>query len=255
MAELTGWHFRPGSSALHRLDVRVKLALLAAVSMACLHVNAAGLLLLGLALLGIARMSRALPAVHARELRWLGLMLAVVFAARALSTQGTAVLAMGTIAISREGLADGALVCLRLILVCLAGAVFTASSRPGDITAGVRWFLKPLPFVPAQRVATILGLIVRFLPLIFAEVARTADAQRARAVENRRNPVYRMAKFGIPLLRRIFETSDRLVLAMEARCYTEARTEPVLSAGRRDWMALAGCGLLLALLLGAGIFY
>jgi energy-coupling factor transporter transmembrane protein EcfT len=250
MVELTGFHYRPGSSVLHRLDVRMKLALLAALSMACLHLSAAGLLLLGLALLGIARMSRAAPAIHAREMRWLGLLLAVVFVARALSTEGTALLSLGAVAISCEGLMDGGRICLRLILVCLIGSVFVASTRPGDIKAGVQWFLAPLPFVRAQRVGTMLSLVVRFIPLIFEEVSRTKDAQRARAVENRRNPVYRMVKFGIPLLRRIFETSDRLVLAMEARCYTEARTEPVLSAGRRDWMALAACVLLLVLLMG-----
>jgi len=249
MAELTGFHYRSGSSMLHRLDVRMKLALLAALSMACLHLSAAGLLLLSLALLATARMTRAAPVVHARELRWWGLLLAVVFVARALSTEGTAVLAIGTLVISREGLADGGQVCLRLILICLVGSVFVASTRPGDIRAGVQWFLQPLPFVPAQRAATMLSLIVRFIPLIFEEVSRTTDAQRARAVENRRNPVYRMVKFGIPLLRRIFETSDRLVLAMEARCYTEARTAAELCAGRRDWMVLAACGLLLALLL------
>lgn len=249
MAELTGFHYRSGSSALHRLDVRVKMALLAAFSVACLHLSAGGLVLLGLALLGIAGVSRAAPAVNVRELRWLGLLLAVVFVARALSTGGAAVVSLGTIVASREGLADGVLVCLRLIVICLIGSVFVASTRSGDIRAGVQWFLTPLPFVPAERVATMLSLIVRFIPLIFAEATRTADAQRARAVENRRNPVYRMVKFGIPLLRRIFETSDRLVLAMEARCYTEGRTGTELSASRRDWIALAACVLLLVPLL------
>jgi biotin transport system permease protein len=249
MAELTGFHYRPGYSMLHRLDVRMKLALVAASSMACLHLSAAGLLLLGLALLATARMTRAAPAVHARELRWLGLLLAVVLIARALSTEGTVVLAMWTLVVSREGLVDGGLVCLRLILVFLIGAVFVASTRPGDIRAGVQWFFKPLPFLPARRIGTMLSLIVRFIPLIFEQVSRTTDAQRARAVENRRNPVYRMVKFGIPLLRRIFETSDRLVLAMEARCYTEARTGTELSVSTRDWMVLAACGLLLAMLL------
>jgi energy-coupling factor transporter transmembrane protein EcfT len=249
MAELTGFHYCSGSSVLHRLDVRVKLALLAAFSAACLHLSAAGLLLFGLSLLAAIGMTRLVPAVNAKELRWLGLLLAVVFVARALSTEGTAVLAMGTIVISREGLVDGMLVCLRLILVFLVGSVFVASTRTGDIKAGVQWFLKPLPFVAAERAATMLSLIVRFIPLIFEEVSRTTDAQRARVVENRHNPVYRMVKFGIPLLRRIFETCDRLVLAMEARCYTEARTGRELSVGRRDWMVLAACSLVLALLL------
>lgn len=234
---------------MHRLDVRIKLALLAASSAACLHVSGAGLLLLGLPLLAVARVSRLVPSVPSRELRWMGLLLGLVFVARAVSMEGTAVLSLGTVVASREGVLDGLQACLRLILVFLMGSIFVASTRPGDVKAGVQWFLNPLPFVPAERTATMLGLIVRFLPLIFEEASRTTDAQRARAVENRRNPVYRMVAFGIPLLRRVFETSDRLVLAMEARGYTESRTGPALKAGRRDWAALATGGGWLALML------
>jgi energy-coupling factor transporter transmembrane protein EcfT len=249
VAELTGFHYRSGSSVLHRLDVRMKLALLAAFSAAGLHANGAGLLLLGLPLLAAAFLSRAVPSIHSREARWLGLLLALVFVSRAVSADGTALLSMGAVVVSREGLVDGLQVCLRLILVFLVGAMFVASTRPGDVKAGVQWFLKPLPFVPAERTATMLGLIVRFIPLIFEEVSRTTDALRARAVENRRNPVFRTVTLGIPLLRRIFEASDRLVLAMEARCYTELRTGRELKAGRMDWAALmVGCGWLAMLL-------
>jgi energy-coupling factor transporter transmembrane protein EcfT len=249
VAELTGFHYRSGSSLLHRLDVRIKLVLLALFSAAGLHVSGAGLPLLGLPLLAVARNSRVVPSASSRELRWLGLLLAVVFVARALSPDGTALLSLGTVVVSREGVLDGLQVCLRLVLVFLMGSMFVASTRPGDVKTGVQWFLGPLPFIPAERVATMLGLIVRFIPLIFEEISHTMDAQRARAVENRRNPVYRMVAFGIPLLRRVFETSDRLVLAMEARCYTESRTGPELRTGRRDWAALAAGSGWLALLL------
>jgi energy-coupling factor transporter transmembrane protein EcfT len=227
----------------------MKLALLAAFSAAGLHASGAGLLLFGLPLLAAAFLSRAVPSIHSREARWLGLLLALVFVSRAVSADGTALLSMGAVVVSREGLVDGLQVCLRLILVFLVGAMFVASTRPGDVKAGVQWFLKPLPFVPAERTATMLGLIVRFIPLIFEEVSRTTDALRARAVENRRNPVFRTVTLGIPLLRRIFEASDRLVLAMEARCYTELRTGRELKAGRMDWAALmVGCGWLAMLI-------
>jgi energy-coupling factor transporter transmembrane protein EcfT len=45
-------------------------------------------------------------------------------------------------------------------------------------------------------------------------------------------------RLGIPLIRRTFEQADRLIVAMEARCYSEDRTDPVLSATRLDWIAL-----------------
>jgi len=239
MAELIGFQHPAGATRLHRLDARIKLVLLAAFSAVGLHLSGGGLLLLGLPLLAAALMIRAHHRLRLQELKWLGILLGLVWIARAISTEGAPIFSMGALAISREGLVDGLQVCLRLILVFLMGVLFVASTRSGEVKAGVQWFLKPLPFVPAERIGTMIGLIVRFIPMIFEEASRTLDAQRARGVENRRNPVYRMATFGIPLLRRIFGIADRLVLAMEARCYTESRTGSKLKASRRDWAALA----------------
>ena len=239
MAEVNDVHGRVGASWMHRLDARIKLVLLGAFSVVGLNLNGWVLLLLGLPLLAAAWMIGALHRLPFNQIKWLGALLSFVWIARAVSTEGTLLFSIVTLSISREGLVDGMQVCLRLILVFLMGALFVASTRPGEVRAGVQWFLKPLPFVPAERIGTMIGLMVRFIPLIFEEASRTLDAQRARAVENRRNPVYRMAVFGIPLLRRIFETADRLVLAMEARCYSESRTGAELRVGRRDWAALA----------------
>jgi len=89
------------------------------------------------------------------------------------------------------------------------------------------------------------------VPVILNQANETAEAQRARCVENRKNPVYRLIRLGIPLIRRTFERADRLAVAMEARCYTENRTDPELCATRIDWMALVVmilvCGLALSI--------
>ncbi len=49
-------------------------------------------------------------------------------------------------------------------------------------------------------------------------------------------------------MRRIFERADKLVLAMEARCYSENRTDSLLSSGVRDWIALV-CVVCLCLII------
>ena len=83
-----------------------------------------------------------------------------------------------------------------------------------------------------------MGLIVRFIPVILNQAKETAEAQRSRCVENRKNTLYRLVRLGIPLIRRTFEQADRLIVAMAARCYSENRTEPALCATRKDWVAL-----------------
>jgi energy-coupling factor transporter transmembrane protein EcfT len=224
----------------------MKLALLAAASLVSLSLGFAGIGILALPLAVVLRTTPAGARPRFREARWVLLLLGFVFAARALSTDGTPLAVAGLAAVTREGLREGALASLRLALVFMAGAAFIATTRSAEIKAGVAWLCRPLPRVPAARVATMLSLVARFMPVILEQAARTTDAQRARAVENRKNPVYRTVKFGIPLMRRVFETADALVLAMEARCYSEQRTDPELRASARDWVVFAAASALVA---------
>ena len=96
-----------------------------------------------------------------------------------------------------------------------------------------------------------IGLILLFVPVIFDQAAETSDAQKARCVQNRRNPVYRLIKLGFPLMRRTFERADDLVAAIEARGFTENRTDPELLSHQRDWVSLmvVSCLCLLMILL------
>jgi energy-coupling factor transporter transmembrane protein EcfT len=128
----------------------------------------------------------------------------------------------------------GAVVVWRMALVVLLGLVFTATTPSSRIKAAVQWLLKPIPLVSRARIATMMALLLRLIPLMLTQVSETMDAQRARGVEKRKNPFYRLKKFSIPFLRRSFETADRLALAMAARCYSDQRTDPQLSASRRD---------------------
>jgi len=184
-----------------------------------------------------------------RELRFFLVLLICIFCARALFTPGSPAADLKIAAVSRAGLYDGVLVCWRLVLIVMLGLLLVSTTRPSGIKAAVEWCLKPFPFIPEKRVATMMSLIIRFVPVILDQAKETADAQRARGVENRKNPVYRLKKLLIPLIRRTFETADKLATAMEARCYSENRTDPGLSSKRTDWVALAAvlCLCILAL--------
>jgi biotin transport system permease protein len=238
MAELTIFGFRQGASFLHQLDVRFKLIFLVLISLASLKAQVPGLSLLTLILVVALINVRVSLGSILKDLRYASVLLIFIFAARALSTSGSALVEFKIISITREGLYEGALVCWRLVIVIITGMAFVLTTRPSEIKAAVEWILRPFPFVPAKRIATMMSLIVRFMPVIFQQAKETLDAQRARGVENRKNPVYRLVKLGIPILRRTFERADKLALAMEARCYSENRTDPRLSSGIKDWTAL-----------------
>ncbi len=238
MAELTTFGFRSGTSFLHVLDIRFKLVFLALINLVSLQAGFLGLFTLSIGLAAVVFHVR-LPLRSALwETRFFILLLLLVLVVRSFSIPGDPLFDGWSVPITRQGVLGGLLICWRLILVVLLGLIFVFTSRSQKIKTAVEWFLKPFPWIPGGRIAVMLGLMIRFLPVILEQAQETADAQKARGIENRKNPVFRLKTFAIPLLRRTFESGDRLAYAMEARCFSENRTGPVLSSSRKDWVAL-----------------
>jgi energy-coupling factor transporter transmembrane protein EcfT len=238
MAELTALSFQPGTSLLHKLDVRFKLLFLILISLVSLGGGFTGLGILTGLVTALIIHSRLPLKSGFREFRFFLIFLVLILVARMLTTPGTALVEISSIAITRPGLTSGVLICWRLVIIALVGFLFVFTTPSSEIKAAVEWFLKPAGFIPGKRIATMMGLIARFIPVILNQAKETAEAQRARCVEYRKNPLYRLVRLGLPLIRRTFEQADRLIVAMEARCYAENRTDPALCATRIDWLAL-----------------
>ncbi len=246
VAELTAFGYRPGDSILYRLDPRCKLGCLVAASLTVLNSGPAGLAL-WTAVFGLLLLNAGIAVTTLiRELRYFGILILFVFIARSLSAGGEPMVRFWGFGPSRQGMVEGAVVGWRLGLVVGMGLLLTATTRSWQVKAAVESLLKPVPIVPHKRVATMIGLLLRFIPQILSAARETADAQRARAVENRRNPIFRLVKLAVPLLRKTFLDADRLATAMDARCYTEDRSTPRLCAQRGDWFFVAAAGVLSA---------
>jgi energy-coupling factor transporter transmembrane protein EcfT len=243
MVELTGTLSHRGSSSLHRIDARFKMVFLVLLSIATINAGFSGLLFLFVTLASIFILERISINRLIRELRIFFIFLAFVFVARTLSTPGEKLFQVEFFSfvflVTKPGLLFGALVCFRLFLVVLLGYLFIRSTWSSQVRIAIAWFLRPIPWIPEKKIATMLSLMMRFLPLILQEAKQTADAQRARCIENRKNPLYRFIKLAIPMLRRIFLRADDLVLAMEARGYSENRILPRLHSNKSDWLFLA----------------
>jgi energy-coupling factor transporter transmembrane protein EcfT len=232
MGELTAIGFRPGQSLLHRLDPRTKQALLMGLGAVSMGGRWVYLLLLAGVLIILGRSAGLHISRVVREIRFFLFFLLLVFAVRALAFHG------GWIPIITAGSAAKALiVCLRLLLVVVMGLLLIATTRIAGIRAALVWYLKPIPFINERMAATMVGLVVRFLPLILFQGNEIADAQRARGIDRRRNPLTRLMRFTIVWFRRVFLSADELVAAMQVRCYNERRTLPELFFARRDGLA------------------
>jgi energy-coupling factor transporter transmembrane protein EcfT len=239
MGELTAIGFRPGRSLLHRLDPRTKQALLILLSLAGLWGNLTFLALFSAVTMHCFTTAgiRIRRLIH--EIRFFLFFLILVFAFRAVTfSHGW------TPTLSADATVEALIVCWRLLLVVFMGMLLMATTRTADIRAALVWYLKPIPVIDEKMTATMLGLVVRFLPVILFQASEIADAQRARGIERRKNPLIRLMMFTIPLFRRVFLSADELTSAMQARCYSEQRTLPDLAFTWRDGMAM-GAGMLI----------
>ena len=90
-----------------------------------------------------------------------------------------------------------------------------------------------------------ISLALRFLPLILSQADEVSHAVNARCGNLRKNPIRRMLNLSWPLLRKTFQTAENITMAMEARCYSEDRTDPEFHGSGKEFL-VAGFALALS---------
>ena len=238
MGEITAIGFTPGRSLLHRLDPRTKQALLMILGAISAWGDIFFLSVVSTATLILFAIARVPFGRLILEIRYFLFFLAILFCLRTLSFNSwTPVFAV-------DQAAEVLKICWRLLLVVLMGLLVMATTRTAYIRAALVWYLKPVPLINEKMAATMVGLVVRFLPQILFQAAEISDAQRARCADRCKNPLLRLKRFGIPLFRRVFTCADELVAAMQARCYSENRTPPKLGFTFMDLLAVVFAGFI-----------
>jgi energy-coupling factor transport system permease protein len=230
---------------IHRLDPRVKLALLLAAFLAALlpqRPEIVGLATL-LVLIQVA-LARAWGELY--RLSWLLCTLALF------SVAVWSVLAQGPTPlfwrVSRESLAFGAATFLKLGTMMVAGLVLLATTPVEELFMGL--VKLRLPYAGAFAFA----LALRWVPEVFATAQRVKEAQEARGLAwEEGGPITRLKRH-LPLLAPIFlltlRRSQTMAWALEARGFQMRPRRTFLLEIRmapRDWLAL---GLAAALLAG-----
>lgn len=194
-------------SVIHRLPAGVKLGGLLLVTVAVLALPGAwGALAAGL--IGTAVLVAAkLPTGRVlAELRAPVVMLTLLFGFQALLAGG--------------GWEETAVAVARFAALILLATLVTLTTRVMDmVDLFERLFglLRPVGVNPA-KMALMLALTIRFIPLLAEQVREVRMAQRARGVE--RN----IAALFVPLLVKILTMADDLTAALEARGYDPADT-------------------------------
>ncbi len=213
-------------SVLHRLDARIKIIMIltAAVMifaayrpMAVLYILVLCVMLVFLSGMRLGMILRGIKPV---------LFLAVfTLVCDSFLTEGETLFTIGKLTVTHEGLYDGVIAALRLILLVSTASVLTMTTKPLDLTDAIESLLKPLGIfrLPVRDIAVMMGISIRFIPTLGEEAQRIADAQRSRCADFDGGGIIKKAKAAlplvVPLLIGAFRHSDALAQAMDARCY------------------------------------
>ncbi len=241
MAEVALFHYRPGATVIHRFDPRCKLPLLLLLVTLLFHTGPRGLLVLSVVLLLGAAVARIAARGLLRGFLPLLLLILASFLAEALTVPGARPLAW--LPVTREGLLRGGLLAWRLSAVILLGMLFTATTSIRELRSAIVWYLKPFPALQGGRIATMIGLTISLIPLVFDTKAEISDALRSRCIEGSGRFVRRAGALVAPLIVKTFTRADEIVQAMESRCYSDDRTVARLRARPADLLLTLFLGL------------
>lgn len=239
MADSLAFHFQPKASILHRFDPRFKTLSLILFSPSIMMAGPIGLFIVSLIIVAAGVQAGLKWRLVAYELRYFGLLLLAMFISRAIFIPGKVMITIGPVHVTDLGMISGVLICWRLVLITAAGLIYATTTRPKEIRAAVQWLAAPVPGVPEKRLGVMIGLVVRLIPMVIDLARETIAVQKARCVECRKNPYYRLTRFTMPVMRKTIKLADHLVMAMMARCYSESATPPAMQIRLADWIVFA----------------
>lgn len=257
LSGITIGRYIPGDSLLHRLDPRIKLlgVLLLSITIFLPKTPVAYGLQLGFVAL-LVLVSRTSPLMLWRGIRPVLIFLLVSALFNAFFTDGEPLFKLGAFAITREGLLLSALALYRVVTLVVVASLLTLTTSPLRLTEGLERLLRPFKRIglPAEEIALMMTIALRFIPTLVDEADRIIKAQAARGADlSSRNLAKRikgMVPILVPLFVSAFRRAEELATAMESRGYRggEGRTRMrELAYGRLDALAL------LSLLLFTGL--
>lgn len=207
------------------MDIRWKLFSMVLISIAIFKAEVVLLFPTAVLFIILAKLCKITFSQLISDLKFFFFLMFMIFLSRSVSMDGNIIFKIFHINFTDKGMVTGSVLALKFFLVMLLGIFFIRSTKSFEIKKGVAFILKPLPFVPHNRVAVMTSLFIKFFSIIPGELSNVIQALEARSFHLVKNPVKRIVMITFPALKRTFQRADELVDAMEARSYSEDRTE------------------------------
>ncbi len=258
---MIGQYF-PGNSFLHRMDARVKILLLLILLIEVFVFTSAPVYLLMTGITFLLIMTSKVPLrMVLRSLKPLWWIILFTFVLHLFSHPGKEIYRIWQFVITQEGVEQGALISVRLMLLIILSTLLTFTTSPLKLTDALESLLSPFKRLglPAHELAMMMTIALRFIPTLIRETDKIMKAQQSRGADfvtgSIMSRLKNMVPILVPLFLSAFRRADDLALAMEARCYRggEGRTRmKEMKLGRLDYVAI---GVFAVLSVGLGVSY
>lgn len=228
--------YTPGDGFAYRLDPRSKLALQAGFAVAAFGWTGpdATLALTGVTALALLA-ARLSPIAALGEFR-----LALLLLGGSVAVEGVT---FGPPWLDPAGAWTATLASYRVGLLLAVSAAYVRTTRVAETQAAIG---RLVPGKPGRVLAASVGFVLRFLPVLQADLRRVRAASQARLGDQR--PLSdRMATVAVGGLRRALARADRFALALQARCFAWNPTQPPLQFGAWDGVVVATAAVLAVL--------
>ncbi len=139
--------------------------------------------------------------------------------------EGTCLISLGWFSIYSQAIHQSLFVVLRLVFIIMATTILTSTTKPLDLTMAIEMLLQPFKVikVPAEDIAMIISIALRFIPTLIEETNRIMKAQASRGVDLQEGKLIEKLKavlsMIVPLFASAFQRAIELAYAMEARGY------------------------------------
>ena len=258
---MIGQYF-PGDSFLHRMDARVKILLLLILLIEVFAFTSAPVYLVMTVLTFLMIMISKVPMrMVLRSLKPLWWIILFTFVLHLFSHPGRELYRIWQFVITQEGVEQGALISVRLMLLIILSTLLTFTTSPLKLTDALESLLSPFKRLglPAHELAMMMTIALRFIPTLISETDKIMKAQQSRGADfvtgSIMSRLKNMVPILVPLFLSAFRRADDLALAMEARCYRggEGRTRmKEMKLGRLDYVVI---GVFVLFSAGLGVSY
>lgn len=255
--------YYPVQSFTHRLDARIKILLVIAITIALFTVSTFyAFLFMGFFYLLIFILSNLPAAWMYKALRPVFTILFIALFFQVLFTPGADILfKWGIFVITEQGIVLGLKVITRIMLLVGFASILSFTSTPIELTDAIEWLLSPLRILrfPVTDFAMVMTIALRFIPQILTEAQDLVKAQKARGADFESGNLLRRGRallpIFIPLFVHSYRTAEDLGRAMESRAYHGGKGRTHYKEHKldnKDYLTLIGALTILtiALLIG-----